>query len=755
MNSSAAPPSSSAFSPPPPTSGSSPHGSASGSALDVIVIVPSSSSSSSAKGGGSEGGWIGGGVPSSSDFYVTFPPGLAWTPSSSVATSVSTTTTTTTTMKTSALSLSASVRRLLPDRRVSSGGIGVDVALVEGGGDVDRTTTSHESNVETNSTSITHPSRMPSLEPSSNRLTANRMVTKMRREGNVQVRINGRYIPQLDMIFSSTKQRITNVVGLPGSLKFFGGGSSVVGDGMGRKIGVNNDETSCRFVDGNGLRPPEEAFNALLYDGNEWEACDDDDDDDDRAMRGGGGGAILCHGRNLLRYTLFSRSGVAIATAEAHLYLWRSCDSVVVSDIDGTVTRSDVRGVIDTVLQDKFQHVHDGICQFYHAVMDAGNRGRSDHNRGRKGDDGVGVGGDVAGEVRFLYLSSRPISFVNQTRKLLVSLSQSHSRTQRNYGLPPGPIMCHTGPLSSVLYSELVAKDIYQFKADVLARQVVIPFVAARGEVECMPSSPSRSSRTVVYDGPSKHIDGDVNPKPKYINGDAKGGLNFFRSSSGGMSDVSSMCDDRLFLAGFGNKMTDAVAYEMAGIDRGDIYIIDKESRILCMGETERNYDSTRSIMCDLKEGVIAQSEYFLPGEECCPGGIDRQLSSELSASAHDEYASSALDVDKVAKPIHSIELSLKEERRFESLDGLFTTATTVDVYVTSDKEKSGRSATSRWAKAKQIRRFSSRRNSFMRFPSFGSSSSGGTSSSSSKKIIFRGYDDPLLFARIRERMVG
>ena len=252
------------------------------------------------------------------------------------------------------------------------------------------------------------------------------------------------------MIFSSARRRANGndvggvAPGLGTSLNQFVGSLSSGMGGMGRAIvGGNVDETSCRFVRGNGLRPPREAFDALLCD------CRGG------GGGGGGGGAILCQGRNLLRYTLLSGTGVPVATAEAHLYLWRSCDSVVVSDVDGTVTKSDIRGVIDTLLQDKFQHVHDGICKFYHEVMDVGNRIKRHPNGGAMGGedgggvgDNVGGGGDAHGEVRFLYLSSRPITFVNQTRKLLVSLSQTcPTRTQRNYGLPPGTVryglQCH------------------------------------------------------------------------------------------------------------------------------------------------------------------------------------------------------------------------------------------------------------------------------------------------------------------------
>ncbi len=583
----------------------------------------------------------------------------------------------------------------------------------------------------------------------------------------MQVRVNGRRVPQLDMLFSSRGDRI-NKPSSGGGLNLF---NSVRGGGGGSGSG-SGDEPTCRFVDGEGLRPPTEALNALLFDDGPVDYGDDGGV--------GGGGSILRYGRNLIRYTLLSGTdGAVVSTAEAHLYLWRSRDSVIVSDVDGTVTKSDVRGVIDTLFQDKFQHVHDGICKFYHALMDAGNDCRNDRDYcgggggGRGGEDGSdsrggGTGAGVGGEVRFLYLSSRPIIFVNQTRKLLVRLSQTcPSRTEKNYGLPPGPVMCHTGPLSSVLYSELVAKNIYQFKADVLARQLVLPFVAARGEMarSSNPPPPPRG-RAVSFEGPSENINGDAkdevaDPAPEYFDGDATVGsqpLHNLRSFSG-MSDASSVWDDRLFLAGFGNKITDAMAYEMAGIDRSDIYIIDKESRIVCMGGKERNNDSSRSIT----SGVLVQSERFFAGEEFCTGGVDRQQSSEPSAPAHVDRASSSLsNANKAAMTIHSIELSLTERRRCESLEsfespGLFTTATTVDIYATSEKEQGSKSATSKWNKVKQsIRPFSTKKNSFSRFPSLGSTaSSGGSEKSSSKKIIFRGYNDPLLLARIRERMVG
>jgi hypothetical protein len=42
----------------------------------------------------------------------------------------------------------------------------------------------------------------------------------------------------------------------------------------------------------------------------------------------------------------------------------------------------------------------------------------------------------------------------------------------------------------------------------------------------------------------------------------------------------------KLFVAAFGNKDLDATAYQMAGVDPNDIYIINKESEISCVGKS-------------------------------------------------------------------------------------------------------------------------------------------------------------------------
>ena len=116
--------------------------------------------------------------------------------------------------------------------------------------------------------------------------------------------------------------------------------------------------------------------------------------------------------------------------------------------------------------------------------------------------------------------------------------------------LPPGPLFCHPGTLSTVLLTELWYSNTHQFKSDVLTRQVVLPFAAAGRD--CFAA---------------EEDDADENED------DAK-----FCSPSRGRRRQR-----KLFLAGFGNKAMDAAAYEMAGIEKNNIYIINKESNLVCM----------------------------------------------------------------------------------------------------------------------------------------------------------------------------
>ena len=60
---------------------------------------------------------------------------------------------------------------------------------------------------------------------------------------------------------------------------------------------------------------------------------------------------------------IFKGTGVT----EALIYLWKYDDKIVVSDIDGTVTRSDVVGHISNVLY--IDYTHSGIHNLYDQIQ--------------------------------------------------------------------------------------------------------------------------------------------------------------------------------------------------------------------------------------------------------------------------------------------------------------------------------------------------------------------------------------------------
>jgi phosphatidate phosphatase PAH1 len=243
-----------------------------------------------------------------------------------------------------------------------------------------------------------------------------------------------------------------------------------------RGMDMNVTDRGCRFVQGGTLKPPADALDAVRV--------------------------HLLHGKNLIRYSLLKDdNNVLVARAEANLFLWNHTYRVIVCDIDGTITKSNARGVLDTMVLESYVYIHDGVTNFLSNLL-------------RSSDC-----------LRIMYLTSRPVSYAQTTRRFLSGLRQGTDR------LPDGPLFLHPGTLSSVLLSELITKDAHEYKSDALLRQVVLTFASA--------GRPSTAD---------------------------------------------------LLVAGFGNSLTDSVAYEMAGIRRHDIYVIDKRSRINCM---DKDVDDT------------------------------------------------------------------------------------------------------------------------------------------------------------------
>lgn len=115
---------------------------------------------------------------------------------------------------------------------------------------------------------------------------------------------------------------------------------------------------------------------------------------------------------------------------EGTIYLWNWDDKIIISDIDGTITKSDALGHILPQLGKDW--THQGIAKLYHKI----------HENGYK----------------FLYCSARAIGMADITRGYL------HWVNDRGTVLPRGPLLLAPSSLISALHREVIEKKPELFK---------------------------------------------------------------------------------------------------------------------------------------------------------------------------------------------------------------------------------------------------------------------------------------------------
>ncbi|XP_054237879.1 phosphatidate phosphatase LPIN2 isoform X2 [Indicator indicator] len=116
------------------------------------------------------------------------------------------------------------------------------------------------------------------------------------------------------------------------------------------------------------------------------------------------------------------------------IYLWNWDDKVIISDIDGTITKSDALGHILPQLGKDW--THQGIAKLYHSINENG--------------------------YKFLYCSARAIGMADMTRGYL------HWVNDKGTILPRGPLMLSPSSLFSALHREVIEKKPEKFKIECL-----------------------------------------------------------------------------------------------------------------------------------------------------------------------------------------------------------------------------------------------------------------------------------------------
>ena len=137
----------------------------------------------------------------------------------------------------------------------------------------------------------------------------------------------------------------------------------------------------------------------------------------------------LRKGANQITFSVTS-SYSGVATCTARIFLWESTHQVVVSDIDGTITKSDALGHVFTLMGRDWTHL--GVAKLYHDIAKNG--------------------------YRIMYLTSRAIGQAEITREYLKNIDQNGFR------LPDGPVIMSPDRLIASLHREVILRKPEVFK---------------------------------------------------------------------------------------------------------------------------------------------------------------------------------------------------------------------------------------------------------------------------------------------------
>ncbi|XP_071729284.1 phosphatidate phosphatase PAH2-like [Rutidosis leptorrhynchoides] len=142
----------------------------------------------------------------------------------------------------------------------------------------------------------------------------------------------------------------------------------------------------------------------------------------------------LTEGKNTVTFK-FSTAVLGNQQVNARIFLWRWDTHIVISDVDGTITKSDVLGQFMPLVGKDWTHI--GVTHLFSAIKDNG--------------------------YEILFLSARSISQADITRQFLINL------TQDGKTLPEGPVVISPDGLFPSLFREVIRRAPHEFKIACLA----------------------------------------------------------------------------------------------------------------------------------------------------------------------------------------------------------------------------------------------------------------------------------------------
>lgn len=170
----------------------------------------------------------------------------------------------------------------------------------------------------------------------------------------------------------------------------------------------------------------------------------------------------LLYGRNRLRFKLSQGT----SQIESDLYLWKSTTPIVISDIDGTITKSDALGHVLNMFGKDW--THPGVANLFQDINKNG--------------------------YNVLYLTARSAGQADTTRQYLDSINQDGMR------LPKGPVILSPDRTMAALRREIILKKPEVFKMACL-RDIKSLFFQKREEKGENDDKDEEDDRTPFYAG--------------------------------------------------------------------------------------------------------------------------------------------------------------------------------------------------------------------------------------------------------------
>lgn len=263
----------------------------------------------------------------------------------------------------------------------------------------------------------------------------------------------------------------------------------------------------------------------------------------------------LRKGANTITFSVTS-SYSGVATCSARIFLWDGSHQIVVSDIDGTITKSDALGHVFTMIGRDWTHV--GVAKLYTDIARNG--------------------------YRIMYLTSRAIGQADTTRDYLRGIRQ------KNYKLPDGPVIMSPDRLMASLHREVILRKPEVFKMACL-RDIARLFGADPRHALPQPGNewPSVGKASQVAD---KGLSAGTMHSP--ADGAATHGMN-----------KPSNQHPTPFYAGFGNRITDALSYRSVNIPSSRIFTIDSNGEVKMELLELAGYKSSYIHMTDLVDQMF------------------------------------------------------------------------------------------------------------------------------------------------------